>query len=335
MILNLPSIVKLFLGGLGALLGILTAIVGLRAWLGWRKAKTASERDALEERSHLLALLLGVLALVFGLGSVFLYVVLASYVDDLYPFGVMCSFGVTRVQPQLVLALQLLEPAVLWGLGLWLLLALVDRRTKTAPLLGARLFGAIPAGVLALATSVVQIAYILSEKVGKPITCCSLLRTPSEATRAAELSGVLFLPAAAGSLRLFALANLVTIALALLVARRGIGRGRWSLLGAVGLAALGGSNLIQTHDAWAAELAPALLGLPHHHCLYELAARTPALSLAALLAVTGNSALLWPLALEAARDRAPEAVRGIQMSLSGLVALMLASELLLVGIHLL
>ena len=69
---------------------------------------------------------------------------------------------------------------------------------------------------------------------------------------------------------------------------------------------LGGLNLVATQWAWVDVLAPRVLRLPYHHCVYELITGTPALGLAALLAIAGSAGLSGPLALLAWRRRAPQ-----------------------------
>jgi hypothetical protein len=52
------------------------------------------------------------------------------------------------------------------------------------------------------------------------------------------------------------------------------------------------------------------------------------------MTVAGNSCLVWPAALQLWRRRAPEAVAGVQRDVYALCTVLLASEVLIVIIHL-
>ncbi|HKQ61754.1 MAG TPA: hypothetical protein VJS92_10705, partial [Candidatus Polarisedimenticolaceae bacterium] len=105
------------------------------------------------------------------------------------------------------------------------------------------------------------------------------------------------------------------------------------LLPAAGLALLGGANLFVAHAAWTSELAPRVLGLPYHHCIYELLTDTLALGPAALMAVAGSAGLAWPLALQFGRRCDPETIGAVQRAIYRYCAVALASELWIVAIH--
>lgn len=330
----MPSIVALFLAGLGCVLGALVVVLGARNVLAWRAAHGPPDRAIVEEHSHLLLLSIVVLGVVRAVAWPLFYLVLDSYVGEMAPLGVMCAFGVTRVEPELVLALQILKPLALWGAGLWLLWALVDRRASTAPLLGIRLAAAVPLGLLALAESAVEIVYVTREKLGATVTCCSQLLTSSAAPSIGlGAMGLTPLPSGASSLWIFGLANALVIGLAARLGRTGIRQGTAGSLVAIVAALFAANNLVITHAAWTVHLAPRVLGLPYHHCVYELLTDTIALGPAAALAVVGNAGLLWPLLLQLRRGQAPEVVGAIQRRVYALCAVALASELLIAAIH--
>ena len=76
------------------------------------------------------------------------------------------------------------------------------------------------------------------------------------------------------------------------------------------------------------ELAPRVLGLPYHRCVYELLTDTRALGLAALLLFGATCSAAWPPLLRSA----PEGERvGVALYRSGFV--LHISSLLLVAVH--
>ncbi len=335
MILNVHTVVALFLAGVGAVLALGMGIVASGALGASRRASRdpdARAIDALDDRAHLLALVVAVLAAVRFLAWPFFYALLDSYVPDLAAYGVMCSFGVTLIDAPLVAAVQWLKPVALFGLGLWGLLALVDRRSIRPTLLPARITLAVPLAAVVLADCAVEAVYLVREKVSRPVTCCTRFRDTEAAQVADNLSPLaIFADASpAATLGAYFIAGAALVAVATLLARRRRAT-HWVPAGLVGL--LGLANLVITQWSWIDAVAPRVLGLPYHHCPYELITDTPALGFAALCAVGGSAGLLWPAALATCRRRAPEAVAAVQRGVYGVCAVALASELLIVGVH--
>ncbi|MCP3916382.1 MAG: hypothetical protein GY711_12565 [bacterium] len=320
-ILNVWTVSALFLAAVGAALAALTLGVAARALMAFTRGREA--RAASDDRGHLLALIVSVLVLVRFLAWPQFYLVLDSYVPDLAVFGVMCAYGVTRIDAERVFALEWIKPAVMLLAGCWFV---VRRATDGGR---ASLVWALPLGALALADCVLETLYLLGEKAGRPMTCCTqfLDVAPNrfESLGAGSLAGS---PAMTLALHL---GLLVATVLACLAARRAQ---RTPLAGLVALAALGVACVVVTFRAWPDAVAPLVLGLPYHHCLYELLTDTPAFGPAALAAVLGGGALLWPLALEVHRRGNPDAARRMQRAVFGFAAVALASEGILVGVHL-
>jgi hypothetical protein len=336
MILNVATVVSFFLAALGGLLAAAAIVVALATWWAQRRAPTPTRRQTVENGAHLLVLLLGVLGLVRLLAWPHFYWLMKSYVPTLAQYGVMCVFGVTRIQPHLVLALQIVKPLALLGIGLWWAVTRAHRRDGTRALLPAQLALAVPVAGLALVDSALEARYLLSEKIGQRVTCCTqFLRT--DAASLPPGGTAWFVPADASSqavLGSYLAANLLVIAGCIYLGKRGLPSNRplGALLGLA--AALGGAaNLVVAHWAWIEALAPKVLQLPYHHCLYELLTDTPALGLAALMTVAGNGCLIWPAVLQLWRSRAPQAVDEMQRHVYELAAVALASALLIAVVH--
>lgn len=331
MILNVQTVVALFLAATGAVLALAAAVVAVRSLGALRRDSDGDRMGLYEDRAHLLALIIGVLAAVRFIAWPFFYALLDSYVPDLAIYGVMCSFGVTLIDAPFVTAVQWLKPIVLFALGLWGLLAIVERRAGAPVLLGPRIALALPIAVAALADCGVEITYLLREKVGQPVTCCTRFRDTDAAALADNLSPLskLGMTSSASSLGVLFVFGVALVGIAWLASRR---RGGTLSVPAAAIAIGGAINLFVTHWSWIDAVAPRVLGLPYHHCLYELLTGTPGLGVAALLAVVGSAGLIWPALLAPWRQRAPAAIAAVQQAVYGVCAVALLSALLIVGV---
>src|SRR5205823_3152370 len=98
--------------------------------------------------------------------------------------GVMCIYGVTRVGagsagisrflPGLIATLQALKPLLVFGSGAWFVLYLLNRRTRTGPLLGRVFLALVACGVLTVADAGVELAYLFIPKKEEVLAtgCC-------------------------------------------------------------------------------------------------------------------------------------------------------------------
>src|SRR6266567_550145 len=190
MILNAYAVLDAFVALLRLPLGLLVVGLGAGAWRRYRRlprvlanAATPGEREALEDRNYLLSLL-ALLLVGLNLASwPLLYLLLQSYVPE-WP-GLMCIYGVTRVGagsegasrflPGLLAALQGLKPLVVFGSGAWLVLYLLNRRTRTAPLLGRVFLALVACGALTAADAAAELAYLGIPKKEESLStgCCT------------------------------------------------------------------------------------------------------------------------------------------------------------------
>jgi hypothetical protein len=334
-ILNVWVVSALFLAAVGGVLAVGAAVTALRSLAG-RDAEAASDR------AHLLALIVAVLALVRAVAWPHFYLLLESFVPALAPYGAMCTLGVTRVQPGMVLALQWLKPVVLALLAGWWILTLVDQHAEAAPFQRLRALAIVPIALLALAECATEATYLASDKLGRPVTCCSQPDDLSGRAIASERSPLALAGFAAPeqTLAAYGLLNAAVVALALLWSRdsgapRAPARGTWAgVVAPFALAALALVNLVVAQWTWLDAVAPRVLGLPYHHCIYEVVTRAPAMGLAAVLTIAGNLAAVGAPLLLTARRRAPAAVDLLARRLLRGSAGALLSALLVVAIHL-
>jgi hypothetical protein len=229
------------------------------------------------------------------------YLLLQSYVPE-WPEA-MCIYGVTRVGtgsvgsarflPALITALQWTKPAMVFLTGAWFLLSLADRHTRTGSLMNRVLAWLIALGLLAMADAVVEAAYLMIPKKEEspPLGCC--------AEAFATLSHVDdFSPHSvlSESLRPWLSLSFYVGSAAMISAlwrwrRSVLLRGKTGWLPAL---LLGNLLLFTVSAAFMIEIAaPALLGIPDHHCLYDFIPNAP-LGLAAIaLAVVGTFSVGW------------------------------------------
>jgi hypothetical protein len=286
----------------------------------------------------LLLLFVGTLGLVRLLAWPDFYALLKSEVDGLSVLGVMCIYGVTRMQPGLVSTLQVAKPAVLLAVGFWLLLEWADRQARTSPLASAKRGVALAVAALAALDCLTELTYLGADRAGPRITCCTQFLEVRGAVGSGAVPGIPILADLPQGLVLavyFAL-NLLTVAGCRYLSRRDIpGSACAGLIWPLGLLLVGTLGLVATWWAGWDAIAPRVLGLPYHHCIYELITDTDALGLAAALAVIGNGGLLWPVLIQPLRGKAPEAIAAVQKRVYAWCGLMIGSELLIVGVHLL
>jgi hypothetical protein len=302
MILNAYAVLDAFLGLLRLGLGLFVLYLGVAAWRTWSQhASVQEDRKALEDRCYLLFLLGGFLLCLNVIAWPVFYLLLQSYVPE-WP-GVMCIYGVTRIGtgslgpsrflPSLVTGLQFAKPALVFLSGAWFVLYLLNRHTRTAPLTGRVVLVLLAAGLLAVADAAAEVAYVAIPKKEEFLSggCCTgVFDTRSHTSR--------FLPAALVPENedwwLYAAYFGVNAALVLgsdvcaRLCRRQVPRA--GLLSLLVLAGLG----VVVNGVFLVEIAaPRLLGLPYHHCPYDLVPRAPESLVAVALFLGGTFAVGW------------------------------------------
>jgi hypothetical protein len=226
-----------------------------------------------------------------------LYLLLQSYVPE-WP-GVMCIFGVTQVGtgsqgparhlPILLSLLQISKPALVFAGGAWFTLYLINRRTHTGPLLGRLFLLLLPLGAVAVVDAAAELAYIGIPKQEEfpPVGCCTV--EPEQDGR--FLPQALFEEDARPWLAAAYYATNLGMLFALLrvMARR-------SVPGSMTMASLllGGVATLGAGYAFLVDVAaPTLLGLPDHHCAYDLIPQVPEAVVTIAIAIVASFALGW------------------------------------------
>jgi len=264
MILNALSIILIFISALSVLLAIWGGISSLILYRKWGRSSTPEEKTSLEDRSYLVLLIMVIVLLIRLINWPLFYITLQSFISDIE--GAMCIFGVAQVKVSLTRFLELLKPIIFFLIGGWLILHVLDRATKTSPLMRRKLFVLSIISLLVLIDSLGDIFLILGIAPESLVSCCTtvtdILNRP---TRTAPAS--LFGPEYAQALQtLFFITHLtlmgfIGVSLKFRIFRKPI-------LGLVFLFAIMNAFLFLLSQVEV--FAPRMMHLPFHHCLYCL-----------------------------------------------------------------
>jgi hypothetical protein len=264
MILNALSITMIFLGVLSVLLTIWGGISSLILYRKWKRPSMPEEKTSLEDRSYLILLIMVIVLVVRLINWPLFYVTLQSFISDIE--GAMCIFGVTQVKPSLTRFLELLKPITFFLIGGWLILHVLDRATKTSPLMRRKLFLLSIISLLVLIDSLGDIFLILGIAPESLVSCCTtitdILNRPTRTTPESILGSeyarslqVLFF------ITHLALMGFIGVSLKFKTFRKPI-------LGLLFLFSF--LNAILFLLSQIEVFAPRMMHLPFHHCLYCL-----------------------------------------------------------------
>lgn len=336
MIINLPTFLMAFVTGLAGLLGAGVAVTALVLGLapgheevpgelpvGWRRTADAALRVG--ARSGL------VLA---ALAWPLLYVTLSSYVHRIT--GAMCIYGVTQRATTLVHLAEIAWPTSIFALGLYLVLARVDRDTQGQPNRHRNRW-VLGLGGAALAITAVQtLRYLVADKGGDAVSCCTTVQDLALGPGFFQYLGFTLPTGQASLVPYLASSGAATV----LLAAAGWGGHRLPArllpaAGAVlGLAAFGCAAL--TLQALFGAIAPRLLGLPFHHCVYCLLKHFVDAPVFLGAAFGATIVALWATAVALLADaHAAATARTWTLKLWRVAALLQGCSLVMIGVHLL
>ena len=281
--------------GLGLLLFVLAGFSRAA-----RQTATPEERTARENRGYLLFLLALLLVGLNVASWPLLYLLLESYVSE-WP-GVMCIYGVTQIGkgslgpshflPGLLHFLQWAKPALVFLSGAWGILYLLNRSTATGPLYKRLFLLLVPLGAFAVADACAELAYLAIPKkeVFPSAGCCVGIALEDESSR--FLPPILLTPSARGWLWLAYYGGSLGM-MGLLSTHLRRSKQTPNALGMLLLLFADGAVLIVSVLFLIEVAAPMLLGLPDHHCAYDLIPRVPEAVVAAVLFLGGSFFVGW------------------------------------------
>lgn len=300
MILNVFTIIELFIGLLTVVImawaGGLALVLGLR----WRRSSTIQARALIEQKSQLVLLLAAIALGIRLLNWPFFYATLQSFVPDIE--GAMCIFGVTQVERELTLIAELLKPISFFLIGAWLVIHLVDEKTETSPLMGRKLILLSLVAAVVVGEGLTDSALMLRIAPGSPVTCCTTVTDVLDRPTAALPQSLVgphystLLPYAYYGGNILLLVALFVVGK---VVKDGV-RQRWRrpVLGILFLWAIINAGIflltqIEVH-------APIIMHLPYHRCLYCLWQYVPDTILMYSFFIVGTASTGWAFILDLA-----------------------------------
>jgi len=298
MVLNVFSITTIFVGIISAVLIAWGGVHSFILFVRLGRPLTLEEKTKIENRSYLV-LLIAVVTLAIRLFSwPLFYTTLWSFVPDIE--GAMCIFGVTQVKPAFTKFIETVKPFVFWLIGAWLLLHVLDQATKTSPLMRRRLLLLSLVSIIVFIDSIGEAVLVTQIRPGSPVSCCTtvtdLLNRPTRTTP----ESLLGLQYAQHLGILYFVTNLTLIGLiALILWRKKLevtSQRRRLWLGFIFLFSL--CNAVVFLLSQIEVIAPKIMHLPYHHCLYCLWQYVPDSMLMFLLFVLGTFAVGWAFGLD-------------------------------------
>jgi hypothetical protein len=301
MILNTYALIDALLCLPRLVLGLLVAVFALALYVRSRgSADDPARREAFERGYTVLVLTAATLALLVVASWPLFYLLLQSYVGE-WP-GLRCVYGVTRIGegsvnssrflPPLVTALEWVKPALVFLCGAGVVLHVLNRSTRTAPLTTRVLLIVAATALLATADAAAEGAYLLIPKkeVFPSAGCCGVY---AQAGAGADR----FVPRPLlGTDPGLLLTAYYAANAALLLGFRALGPRPGQAHPGFPLAAL----LALVSAATVVEavfvvdvMAPRLLGDPNHHCPYDLITAAPVCVLGVLCFLGSWCCVAW------------------------------------------
>ncbi len=334
MIVNPLSATALTLDLLSTGLAAVTAVKTAALLFGRENRESSPERIAGREDRLYLVFWMGAVLLIIRLALwPFFYVVLQSFVPEVE--GTMCIFGVRNLLPRLARTLELIKP-LLFFLGLvWLLLFRLERFGRSARDGRSMPVLLLVCALIGLAEAGGSVVFWLRSSADLAVSCCTTITDiPTRFTVWVPLA--LFGPQFDPPLWFgyFGMNLLVIISAMWVRQRLRPETAAHSLLWGVALAAL--INGVVSTLAFIEVIAPRLMEMPFHHCIYCFAATVADAPLILGLFILGSFLLMaaWPLSVLAAPWALASERDRLRRSLLQYGALFLAGSCFMVAVHL-
>ncbi|UJS17483.1 MAG: hypothetical protein L3J17_00080 [Candidatus Jettenia sp.] len=268
MIVNIYTLIMLFVACVSLLLGGFLLYATIKSLMSFKAIVPLERRSQFEQKGYLIFLIACVAIAIRMLAWPWFYIMLLSFIPEIP--GAMCMFGVTQILPSTVTFLQIIKPFAFFIMGGWLLCYSVDKSASTAPLARKNLyFLLIVCGVL-LIDSITDISYVLRMKPLMSVSCCATFfdvpLRPSAMIPQAILGNnfqiILFI--------LYYVINIIIIALLFTTLRKKWQS--WLSLSENSIfysqAAIAIINIPIVIFSFFEIIAPRLMQLPYHHCIY-------------------------------------------------------------------
>ena len=257
----------LFVAFLSLSLGIFLLYTTTKTLISFKSILPTETKSRFEKKGYLIFLAACVTLSIRMIVWPWFYFMLQSFVSEIP--GAMCMFGVTQVLPSTVTFLQIIKPISFFIMGGWLLCYYVDKSLPTTPLARKNLlFLLIVCGVL-LADGIGDIYYVIRMKPLMSVSCCATffdvpLRPSAmipQAIFGKNFQKILFI--------VYYVTNIILIALLFTSLSK-----KWASLASLrkivlySQYAIGIINIPVVIYTYIENIAPKLMQLPYHHCIY-------------------------------------------------------------------
>src|SRR3989339_1426869 len=338
MIVNIYTLIMLFVAIFSLSLGGFLFLLTIKTLLSFKTTVPLEDKSKFERKGYLVFLLACVTLSIRMIVWPWFYFMLQSFVSEVP--GAMCMFGVTQILPSTVTFLQIIKPISFFTMGGWLLCYYVDKSTPTTPLARKNLlFLLIVCGVL-LADGIVDIYYVIRMKPLMSVSCCATffdvpLRPSAmipQAIFGKDFQKILFI--------VYYVTNIILIALLFTSLSK-----KWVSLGSTprklilySQGVLGVINIPVVIYTFIENIAPRLMQLPYHHCIYCFIGNgmVPVASIMLGLFVIGTFAIGWKgiLRLICKNGEAQLITEQLLLKVNNLSAFCLLASVIMVTIHL-
>ncbi|MGR3310032.1 MAG: hypothetical protein ACUZ77_04590 [Candidatus Brocadiales bacterium] len=295
MIINVYTFIMVFAAVVSLVMGAIILPLSCKIAINWRKEKNVEAKERLERTGYLVLLIACVILAVRMVSWPFFYLTLRSYVPEVP--GAMCMFGITQILPHAVGFLQIIKPIAFFVMGGWFLLYYIDNQTKTSPLTVKKFAFLAFVSVVILADSVGDLYYFIRMKPLMTVSCCAtFLDTPIRAS--AMIPKVVLGGHYEERLLLgYYITNFTLISFLVYMLWSGVVRLNtlWKKIAIFLVLALGIINAIVVILSFFEVVAPRLMQLPYHHCLYCFIGNglVPDASIILGLFILGTYAIGW------------------------------------------
>lgn len=338
MIVNIYTLIMLFVVIFSLSLGGLLFLLTIKTLISFKTTIPLEDKSKFEQKGYLVFLLACVTLSIRMIVWPWFYFMLQSFVSEIP--GAMCMFGVTQILPSTVTFLQIIKPISFFIMGGWLLCYYVDKSTPTTPLARKNLFFLlIVCGVL-LADGIGDIYYVIRMKPLMTVSCCATffdvpLRPSAmipQAIFGRHFQKILFF--------VYYVTNITLIALLFTSMSK-----KWvsvtSLPRKIVLYsqyAIGIINIPVVIYTFIENVAPKLMQLPYHHCIYCFMGNwmVPDAPIMLGLFVIGTFAIGWMgiLRLLCKNGEARLITERLLLKVNNLSAFCLLASVIMVTIHL-
>ena len=338
MIVNIYTLIMLFVAIFSLSLGGFLFLLTIRTLLSFKTTVPLEDKSKFEQKGYLVFLLACVTLSIRMIVWPWFYFMLQSFVSEVP--GAMCMFGVTQILPSTVTFLQIIKPISFFIMGGWLLCYYVDKSTPTTPLARKNLlFLLIVCGVL-LADGIGDIYYVIRMKPLMSVSCCATffdvpLRPSAmipQAIFGRNFQKILFI--------VYYVTNILLIALLFTSMSK-----KWVSVASLprkivlySQYAIGIINIPVVIYTFIENIAPKLMQLPYHHCIYCFMGNgiVPDAPIMLGLFVIGTFAIGWMviLRLQCKNGEARLITERLLLKVNNLSAFCLLASVIMVTIHL-